>query len=149
MKAVPLACKAPFAILRIAKQWRPPPGGDRKNWPRLNLIAARLNQSLQLSNTLPDALHALLEVVDAEFGAIHAIHDQRISLRAAHGLSDIDAQRLAGPDAPRRWYSSDLEIVREAIDEADGKLDVLLKALGIQVVVTVPRCENAASSSAC
>ena len=45
----------------------------------LNLIAARLNQSLQLSNTLPDALHALLEVVDAEFGAIHAIHDQRIS----------------------------------------------------------------------
>jgi len=108
----------------------------------LNLIAARLNQSLQLSNTLPDALHALLEVVDAEFGAIHAIHDHRVSLRAAHGLSDIDAQRLAGPDAPRRWYSSDLEITREPVDDAGGKIDVLLKALGIQVVVTVPLRER-------
>jgi PAS domain S-box-containing protein len=110
----------------------------------LNLIAARLNQSLQLSNTLADALHALLEVVDVEFGAIHAIHDGRIVLRAVHGLTDADARQLAGPDALTRWYSRDLDIVREAADDAAGKIDEPLKALGVQVVLTVPLRERGA-----
>jgi GAF domain-containing protein len=105
-------------------------------------IAARLNQSLHLSNTLADALHALLEVVDAEFGAIHAIHDSQAVLRAAHGLSDAEARRLPGPYAYGRWYSSDLAIVREAVDDTRGQIDGLLKAAGIQVVVTVPLRER-------
>jgi PAS domain S-box-containing protein len=108
----------------------------------LNLIAARLNQSLQLSNTLPDALHALLEVVDAEFGAVHAIHDQRTILRAVRGLSDADAQRLSGPDDNQRGQRSDLEVVREDIALEHGQIDARLKALGIQVVVTVPLRER-------
>jgi PAS domain S-box-containing protein len=108
----------------------------------LNLIAARLNQSLQLSHTLPDALHALLEVVDAEFGAIHAIDQQQAVLRAAHGLSDAEARWLPGPQAYGRWHSSDLEIVREAVDDARGQIAAPLKALGIQVVVTVPLRER-------
>jgi PAS domain S-box-containing protein len=108
----------------------------------LNLIAASLNQSLHLNTTLPDALHALLEVVEAEYGAIYAVLDRHISLRAAQGLSETDARRLIGADAPTRWYSSDLEIVREAVDEPAGKIDVLLKALGIQVVITVPLRER-------
>jgi PAS domain S-box-containing protein len=108
----------------------------------LNLIASSLNQSLHLSSTLPDALHALLEVVEVEFGAIHAIHDRQISLRAAQGLSEAEARRLAGPDAPTRWHSSDLKIVRESVAESTGQIDVPLKALGIQVVVTVPLRER-------
>jgi PAS domain S-box-containing protein len=108
----------------------------------LNLIAARLNQSLQLSHTLSEALEALLEIVDAEFGAVHAIQDQQTILRAAHGLTDADARRLPGPEAQARWYSSDLDVTREALDDTRGKIDVLLKALGIQVVVTVPLREH-------
>ena len=108
----------------------------------LNLIAAHLNQSLQLSTTLPDALHALLEVVDAEFGAVHALHDRQIILRAADGLSDADAARLPGPNADARWRSGDLDIVREASDDARGQIDDRLKARGIQVVVMVPLRER-------
>jgi PAS domain S-box-containing protein len=103
----------------------------------LNLIATRLNQSLQLSTTLADALHALLEIVDAEFGAIHVLHDRQISLRAADGLSDAAAARLPGPNADARWRSGNLDIVREASEDAREQIDVLLKDLGIQVVVTV------------
>src|SRR5512136_327781 len=69
----------------------------------LNLIAARLNQSLQLSNTLSDALHALMEVVAAEFGAVHAITDQQIVLRAAYGLADVDVRRLYSRDDYQHW----------------------------------------------
>jgi PAS domain S-box-containing protein len=108
----------------------------------LNLIAARLNQSLHLSMTLAEALHALLEVVDAEFGAIHTLDDQQIMLRAAHGMTDAEAQRLPGPQASGRWHNHDLDIVREATNDQGGQIDVLLKALGIQVVVTVPLRER-------
>ncbi|CAG0926654.1 two-component system, sensor histidine kinase ChiS [Thermoflexales bacterium] len=108
----------------------------------LNLIAARLNQSLQLSNTLAEALHALLEVMDVEYGAVHAVHERQAFLRTAHGLSETEVQRLPGPSAVARWYSSDLEILREAVDATDGQIDLLLKALGIQVIVTVPLHER-------
>jgi PAS domain S-box-containing protein len=108
----------------------------------LNLIAARLNQSLQLSNTLIDALHALLEVVDAEFGAVHALHNRQIVLRAAHGLTAAEARYLPGAVAYQRWYSNELEIRREALTDNYGEIDVRLKALGIQVVVTVPLRER-------
>jgi PAS domain S-box-containing protein len=108
----------------------------------LNLIATRLNQSLQLSNTLADALNALLEVVDAEFGAIHALQGKQVVLRAAHGLSDIDARRLPGPQALAHWQHSDLDIVREAHDDPNGQIDVLLKALGIQTRMIVPLRER-------
>ena len=49
----------------------------------LNLIAARLNQSLQLEHDADRRVACALEVVDAEFGAVHAIHDRQIVLRAA------------------------------------------------------------------
>ena len=108
----------------------------------LNLIAASLNQSLHLSNTLPDALHALLEVVDAEFGAIHA-YTIGASVCAPHrGCLRPRPGGWLVRMRQRRWYSSDLEIVREAVDESTGKIDVPLKALGIQVVVTVPLRER-------
>jgi two-component system, NtrC family, sensor kinase len=108
----------------------------------LNLIAARLNQSLQLNMTLADALHALLEVVDAEVGAIYEIHQRQAILRAADGLPEADARRLSGPHAYARWQSSDLDIVREAADDTRGQIEAQLKALGIQVVVTVPLRER-------
>ncbi len=104
----------------------------------LNLIAARLNQSLQLSTTLSDALHALMEVVAAEFGAIHAIMDRQIVLRAAHGLADVDARRLYSQDDYQHWQRNDLEVIRETLEAEHGQIAAQLKALGIQVVVTVP-----------
>ncbi len=108
----------------------------------LNLIAARLNQSLQLSTTLADALHALLEVVDTEFGALFEIYDRQTILRATGGLVEADARRLSGPNAYARWYSSDLEIVREASDDPGGQIEAPLKTLGIQVVLAVPLRER-------
>jgi len=108
----------------------------------LNLIAARLNQSLQLGNTLADALQVLLEVVDVEFGAVHTIHDRNAVLRAAHGLSETHAQRLPGPSGLARWLRGNLDVLREACDDSRGQIDELLKALGIQVIVTVPLRER-------
>jgi PAS domain S-box-containing protein len=108
----------------------------------LNLIAASLNQSLQIGSTLPDALHALLEVAETECGAIYATHELQVSLRAAQGLSEAEARHLLGPDAPARWYSSDLLVVREALTEPAGRIAAPLKALGLQVVVTVPLRER-------
>jgi signal transduction histidine kinase len=92
--------------------------------------------------TLADALHALLEIVDAEFGAVYEIHQRQATLRAADGLAEADARRLSGPNAYAHWQSSDLDIVREASGDTRGQIEVLLKALGIQVVVTVPLRER-------
>ncbi len=108
----------------------------------LNLIAARLNQSLQLSNTLPEALQVLLEVVDSEFGAILAIRDRRAIVRAVHGMSEADARGLAGSDALSRWSQRDLDIAREALEDETGIIDPVLKRLGAQAVAIVPLRER-------
>jgi two-component system, NtrC family, sensor histidine kinase HydH len=108
----------------------------------LNLIATRLNQSLELENTLDDALHALLEVVDAEFGAIHMVREQRVLLGVAHGLDDADAQQLPYVPDLSRGSAGDLVILRETIDASPARIALPLKALGIQTILSVPLRER-------
>ncbi|HZY43172.1 MAG TPA: response regulator, partial [Anaerolineae bacterium] len=61
----------------------------------LNLIATRVNQSLELENTLGETLDALMEVLGIEFGTIHVVQDGEFNLRAAHGVPD---------DVARTWH---------------------------------------------
>jgi len=108
----------------------------------LNLIATRLNQSLELDTTLDDALHALLEVVDAEFGAIHTVREQHVLLGAAHGLDSAAAQHLLHLFDLSRGSAGDLAIVREASADSHGRIALPLKALGIQTILSVPLRER-------
>ncbi len=108
----------------------------------LNLIAARLNQSLQLNHTLNDALHALLEVLDVEFGAVHVLQDRQAVPRAMHGWSEGEAQRLPGVQTLPRWRTEELTILRESLDDAHQQIDPIFKAVGIQVILTVPLRER-------
>ncbi len=126
---------------------------EAANWRRsqelavLNLIAAHLNQSLELANTLDEALNALLEVVAAEFGAIHVVVEDQLILQTAHGWSSQDAQCAveSRPDfEPRRL--TNLRVVREKLEDIGGKISVPLKALGIQCVLQVPLRERGAVS---
>jgi two-component system, NtrC family, sensor histidine kinase HydH len=111
----------------------------------LNLIAARLNQSLELENTLNDALQALLEVVDAEFGAIHVMRDQHVLVGAAHGLESV-AQHLPQLSELSRGHAGDLAIIREVIDDPSGQIALPLKALGIQTLLSMPLRERGLDS---
>ena len=108
----------------------------------LNLIAARLNQSLELENTLDDALQALLEVVDAEFGAIHVVREQRVRLGTTHGLAGAALHQLPQVVELSRGTAGDLAIVHERIDDSTGRIAPPLKALGIQTLLSVPLRER-------
>ena len=108
----------------------------------LNLIAARLNQSLELENTLDDALQALLEVVDTEFGAIHVVREQRVRLGTAHGLPAAALHQLPQVAELSRDTAGDLAIVHERIDDSTGRIAPPLKALGIQTLLSVPLRER-------
>lgn len=108
----------------------------------LNLIATRLNQSLELENTLDDALQALLEVVDTEFGTIHVVREQRLRLQAVRGLTEIVAQYLPYVADPTGVDVGDLAILRESSDESVGAIALPLKAAGIQTILSVPLREH-------
>jgi PAS domain S-box-containing protein len=113
----------------------------------LNLIAARLNQSLELENNLNAALHALLEVVDVEFGAIHVVRaDRPVLLGAVHGLSHKAVQQLPQLSNLSRNHAGDLAIIREAIDDPGKQIARPLKALGIQTILSVPLHERGATN---
>ena len=104
----------------------------------LNLIATRLNQSLELSGTLRDALHATLTVVDAECGVIQAVRDDRVAVQTAIGLTASDAACLPGVQTLAQWDSTEALLIHEHLEEIDGQLDMRLKVLGLQTVLTVP-----------
>ena len=113
----------------------------------LNLIATRLNQSLELETNLNDALHALLEVVDVEFGAIHVVRaDGPVLLGAVHGLDLAAVQQLPQLSDLRRNYAGDLAIIRETTDDPNQLIPRPLKALGIQTILSVPLHERGATN---
>ncbi len=59
----------------------------------LNLIASRVNQSLDLDTTLSDALDALMETLSIEFGVIYVVDGDRAVARAWRGFGADTAQR--------------------------------------------------------
>lgn len=113
----------------------------------LNLIAAHLNQSLELSNTLDEALNALLEVVAAEFGAIHVVVEDQLIFQTARGWSMTEAQLAMSSQSDQALTRlEDLLIVREQLDDVRSKISPPLKALGVQCVLHVPLRERGAAS---
>ena len=60
----------------------------------LNLIASRVNQSLDLNTTLADALDALMEVLSIEYGVIYLVEGERATVRAWRGLAPEVFERL-------------------------------------------------------
>ncbi|HJW84982.1 MAG TPA: GAF domain-containing protein [Anaerolineae bacterium] len=63
----------------------------------LNLIASRVNQSLDLNTTLADALGALMEVLNIDCGVIYLVEADRAVARAWHGLSEAVLSRIRTP----------------------------------------------------
>lgn len=108
----------------------------------LNLIATRLNQSLELSNTLADALHATLTIVEAECGAIQGVHNGQIETQAVSELTAEEVAYLPGTLNFAQWQTTEVIIVREALAELSGQIDVRLKIRGLQTVLTVPLRER-------
>ncbi|HEY4688174.1 MAG TPA: GAF domain-containing protein [Anaerolineae bacterium] len=69
----------------------------------LNLIASRVNQSLDLNTTLADALVALMEVLSIDYGLIYVTEGDQIVARASRGLPGEILNRVklrALSDAP-------------------------------------------------
>ncbi len=111
----------------------------------LNLIAAHLNQSLELTNTLTEALNALLEVVAADYGAIHVMQDDQLGLQAAYGWSENEANLALYSQSDRDLRQlRDLFIAREELGETRGAISLPLKALAIQCLLHIPLLERGA-----
>ncbi len=93
----------------------------------LNLIASRVNQSLDLDTTLSDALDALMEVLSIDYGAIYVTEGDRAVARAWRGLNADALARLrtlALPEAP--WLDR-LGVHGDLLDEqadADHRLSL-------------------------
>ena len=106
----------------------------------LNLIATRINQSLELPTTLNDALDALLEVAGLEFGAIYVVddHDQ-LALRAVRGSAEAEVWHALGrARGTLTRQLRDLYVVREHVEDTAVQIAAPLKALGIQALLSVP-----------
>ena len=86
----------------------------------LNLIATRINQTLELQTTLDEALDALLEVAGIEFGTIHAVDDAgQLVLRAVRGLPEADARKIFGSvHGAVSTRLRDLYVARERVDDS-------------------------------
>jgi signal transduction histidine kinase/DNA-binding response OmpR family regulator len=106
----------------------------------LNLIATRVNQSLELENILRDALDAMMEVLSIEYGAIYLRRDGELKLHAARGLSSEAAAQWpqilgainSSPESMIPIVLRADEIARlESISAPD-------QALGIRAGISVP-----------
>jgi PAS domain S-box-containing protein len=110
----------------------------------LNLIATRVNQSLELESILDEALDALMEMLGIEFGAIDVIHENRFERRAMRGLpAEAEPDWFlppgqAGRFDPATWQSRELELVRERSDRPPDQISAQAKAGGIQTQLIVP-----------
>jgi two-component system, NtrC family, sensor kinase len=106
----------------------------------LNLIATRLNQSLELPTTLNEALDALLEVAGLEFGTIHVIDDSgQPALRAVRGRAEAEVrQAIGGAHHALSMQLRDFYVVRERRENPAVQITPPLKALGIQALLSVP-----------
>lgn len=72
----------------------------------LNLIASRVNQSLDLNTTLSDALDALMEVLSIEYGLIYLVENDRLMVRAWRGLVAEAYDRMKSlPLAEAPWLN--------------------------------------------
>ena len=106
----------------------------------LNLIATRVNQTLELQTTLNEALDALLEVAGIEFGTIHVVDDaDRLMLRAVRGLPEAEARYVFGSvHGAVSTQLRDLYVARERVDDSAVQISLPIKALGVQSLLTVP-----------
>ncbi|MFN8596462.1 MAG: GAF domain-containing protein [Anaerolineae bacterium] len=105
----------------------------------LNLIAARLNQSLELQTTLDEALNALLEIAGIEFGAIQVFENQRVKLDAIRGLNDAEARfAFVAAYPPDINGTQDYHVRHERLDDLTGAIAPAMKSMGIQSLLMVP-----------
>lgn len=107
----------------------------------LNLIATRVNQSLELHKTLGEALDALMEVLGIEFGTIHVLEDAQFNLRAARGLPDDIARNwhhLLGTIDPDHWQARDPIVLRADSIPPSDSIGTPEQALGIRAWIVVP-----------
>jgi two-component system NtrC family sensor kinase len=106
----------------------------------LNLIATRINQTLELQTTLTEALDALLEVAGIEFGTIHVVGDAgQLVLRAVRGLPEAEARQIfGGMHGAVSTQLRDLYVARERVDDSAVQIALPVKALGVQSLLTVP-----------
>ncbi len=106
----------------------------------LNLIATRVNQTLDLQTTLNEALDALLEVAAIEFGTIHVVGERgNLVLRAVRGLPEADARQVfSSVHGSMTTQLRDLYVARERTADAAVQITRPMKKLGIQALLTVP-----------
>ena len=109
----------------------------------LNLIATRVNQTLELDTTLNEALTTLMEVIGIEFGTIHVVEDDEFVLHAVRGLSTEAArnwyQPFGGLD-PTEWRTHTPIVARERSDQSLGEIGLEIKVLGVQAWMIAPLC---------
>ncbi len=107
----------------------------------LNLIATRVNQTLELDTTLNETLATLMEVLGIEFGTIHIVEEDQFVLHAVRGLSKEAArnwyQPFGGLD-PAEWRTHAPIVARERSDQSLGEIGLEIKGLGVQAWMIVP-----------
>jgi PAS domain S-box-containing protein len=108
----------------------------------LNLIASRVNQSLDLNTTLADALDALMEALSIDYGAIYVTDGDRAVARAWRGF-DSDAlarvRTLTLPDAP--WLDQ-LSVSHEWPDASLAPFDAIAPSLRAPAWLIAPLRER-------
>ncbi|HEY4722326.1 MAG TPA: response regulator, partial [Anaerolineae bacterium] len=107
----------------------------------LNLIATRVNQTLELDTTLNEALATLMEVIGIEFGTIHIVEEDQFVLHAVRGLSTEAARNWYRPFGgldPAEWRTHAPIVARERSDQSLGEIGLEIKGLGVQAWMIVP-----------
>jgi PAS domain S-box-containing protein len=104
----------------------------------LNLLAQRISESLDLQVMLSETLDVLMDAVNAEFGILYTLEDNRLRIRAWRGLPASMLAEADSPAATEQLSLSEIRVHRVRENESTEHIPPVAKSVNMQSWVSLP-----------
>lgn len=114
----------------------------------LNLIASRVNQSLDLNVTLADALAVLVEAISVDYGLIYITEGDQAVARAWRGIDETTLAQMRTIALEDAAWLDKLSVFNNRADTSPDALDALARQLNASSWLSAPLRERNALNGA-
>ena len=108
----------------------------------LNLIASRVNQSLDLNVTLADALAVLVEAISVDYGLIYLTEGEQAVVRAWRGVDETTLARMRTIALSDAGWLDKLSVFNDRANTSPESLDALAQQLDARSWLSAPLRER-------